>query len=114
MSILVLLMMSVLSTTTAFADCTYVSIEKGKATKTVIPSDFPVLINTGNPAADQESFNNALAEWRLQHPDLASLDMTPSQSSGRFIQIPKNELDSFSPEKRDAIQATGGFYQIIQ
>jgi hypothetical protein len=107
-------MMSALLPKAAFADCKYVSIDKGKAVVTSIPCDFPVQIATADPAADKENFEKALAEWRLQHPDLSGLDMTPGMVSGKLIQIPNEELINFSPEKREAIREKGSFYQIIQ
>jgi hypothetical protein len=114
MPALVLFVLSVVFANAAFADCTYVSIDKGKVTKMSIPNDFPVQLSTGNPAADQENFEKAIAEWRIQHPELSDLDMTPPLASGRFIQISKDELENFSPEKRQAILVNSSFYQIIQ
>jgi hypothetical protein len=96
----------------ASAQCKYVSMDKGKATFTSIPCDFPVQLSTGNPAADKENFLNAVADWQKLHPDFVQVNIVPGVASGNFIQIPNQELVNISAEKVAAMRENSGFYQI--
>lgn len=96
----------------AQSQCRYVAMEKGKATFTSIPCDFPVQLTTGNPAADKENFDKAVADWQRLHPDLPKLDFTPGMASGNLIQIPNEQLVNIPAEKVAAMQQNSSFYQI--
>ena len=64
-SILFLLMLNI---TNAKAQCSIVGVNSGGSTVTInIFCDFPVLIDTGNPEADDANYANEKEAWITNH-----------------------------------------------
>lgn len=55
---------------TTFCFLVFVIALKAQTTTTpnVLPTDFPIYVNTGNPTLDAENYSNAKKEWIKNHP----------------------------------------------
>lgn len=93
--------------------CKYIRAAAGALTRTDIPSDFPVMPNTGDQDADVKQFKQALTDWKNAHPNTSDLDFTPpAAASSYFIEIPASELAKFSEDRRAAILSKAYFYKV--
>ena len=92
----------------ANAQTTLVSTDaSGVVTNHAVTSDFPVFISTGNPSADDATFQAAKSAW-LTANQLISSVWTPSS----YIEIHQADYDAMPGNKQVAISGNT-FYHII-
>jgi hypothetical protein len=83
------------------------------STKTAIPCNFPVFINTGNPTSDSITFINEVSGWNTSNPTLKAVSALPEPvAKDTFIEIPKAEFDLYSALRQEAIQRFTYYYII--
>ncbi len=101
-----------------FEGCTYTAtMLSDESTTVAIPCDFPVKSDSGNPEKDQENYMQAFMDWNQNNMDAINTFLMPQGMTGVKsiqVEIPQNEFDNFSDEKKTAILNASSVYSIIQ
>jgi hypothetical protein len=100
----------------AYSQCTYHSTDSaGQAVSADIPCNFPVYINTGDPAADGQRFQSAANDWSVNYPVYPELSagMMPLMGSN-YISIPQSAFDLFPAEKKNVITSFPNTFRVSQ
>ncbi|GEM_PF-1587320 len=100
----------------AKSQCSYIAISSSNDTTIVsVTSDFPLKINTGDTAADNVTYSNAILQWKNSNTIINNLDtptlLTPGIKKVYFL-IPASEFDLFTEERKTAIKANPDLYLI--
>jgi hypothetical protein len=94
----------------ASLECNYVT---NYTTKTAIPCDFPVFIDTGNPAEDKSTFQSAVSQWNSSNPTLTAVSAMPEPvANGTFIEIPEAEFELYATSRQAAVLRISYYYII--
>jgi hypothetical protein len=98
----------------ALAQCSYVLTDTNNVTTTtVIPCDFPVLMDTGNPATDLATYNAAKTTWLSVNPGMDMVLDVPNTSKTFHIDISNSTFQGFGQGKQTAILADPYYYHVI-
>jgi hypothetical protein len=98
------------------AQCKYSVVTLGNDTTTyTIPCDFPVMANTGDAAADLNTFIAAFQTWNQSIASLNGLTLPTLATTGIktvFFTISSGDFNLFTDEKKNALKVYPQLYHI--
>lgn len=96
----------------ASGQCTYVQkISDNDSINTVLPANFPMFDNTGNPQKDNEKFQNEKDKWMLENPNFTVVSFGLNWENS-YILIPKDIFQSFDKLKQEIIVRNTKIYHL--